>query len=375
MMKKCVLVNCFASSNEMRVEPIREQFEMRGYKTVYFGADYHHAKKTYVDLNEEITPIHVKAYKKNLSLQRLCSHYDFSRQIYRQLEKEKPDVIYVKFPPNSLVKEVYRYKKNNSCKVILDVFDLWPESLPMSKTLKRILMPITSIWACLRNSYLKYADYVFTECDMYQNELKKYLPEKVSTLYLTKNDIEYCVTNSKDEKAVHLCYLGGINNLIDLDNVGVVIKTLSRTNRVTFDIIGDGVNKDALISVAKETGAVVQYHGIVYDEEEKYRIMSQCDFGLNLMKNTVKVALSLKSIEYFRAGVALINSIPEDTWKIVEKHEAGLNVNESFGTLCERLNTESIIQWKKNARTVYETYFSKERFNEEFSAAVGSLLD
>ena len=105
-MKKCVLVNCFASSNEMRVEPIREVLDERGYETIYISSDFHHALKKYVPLDKSIVPIRVRSYKKNLSIDRLLSHKEFSKEVYEFLCKEKPELIYIKFPPNSLLKDL-----------------------------------------------------------------------------------------------------------------------------------------------------------------------------------------------------------------------------------------------------------------------------
>lgn len=358
-METCVLVNCFASSNEMRVEPIREYFDKHGYQTIYIASDFHHTKKEFVKLSNNIIPVHTKPYKKNLSVSRMYSHYAFSNAIYEKLCEYKPTVIYIKFPPNSLVKMAYKYRKANECKLILDVFDLWPESLPVSCKIKNIISPATALWASFRNKYLRYSDLVFTECDMYKDVLKDYLPNEVHTLYLTKNDISYVEPDPKIDSELTICYLGGINNLIDIDMIGKIICQLTKNRKVTLEIIGDGIKRDELIMTAKESGARVNFHGVIYDEQDKYLIMSKCDYGLNLMKKTVKVALTIKSIEYFRAGIAIINNVPYDTWNIIERYNAGINivtqVNKDF-------SSSDIIQMKRNARKVYEVLFSRDSF-------------
>ena len=151
-MKKCVLVNCFGSSNENRVEPIKHWFEENGYETIYYSSDFHHVKKEYVELPEYIEPIKTKKYKKNISVQRIVSHVDFSKKIYALLKEIKPDVLYVKFPPNSLVKYAAKFKRKFGCYLIFDVFDLWPESLPISSWKKTVLTPLTYFWARPRNN-------------------------------------------------------------------------------------------------------------------------------------------------------------------------------------------------------------------------------
>lgn len=358
-MKKCVLINCFAGSNEMRVEPVREILEERGYQTLYVSSDYHHALKKYVELDKSVIPVHVRSYKKNLSIDRLLSHKEFSREVYKLLCKEEPDLVYVKFPPNTLVKEAYRYKKTHNCKVIMDLFDLWPESLPVSEKMKKAASPLLKVWSNYRDRYISCADLMLTECDMYREELKGILPENTHTLYLTKNDIAYEFHPCKPGQ-IRLCYLGGINNLIDLALLEKCFSRLSKRGKVSLDIIGDGIQKDELIKIARAHGCETAFHGVVYDENEKYKIMSQCDFGINVVKDTVKIALSIKSIEYFRAGLAVLNTVKFDTAKIIEKSGAGINLDsvEKLGQLGE----EAVNAMKQRSRGIFEEYFCREVF-------------
>jgi hypothetical protein len=63
----------------------------------------------------------------------------FARDAFRQVRKLNPDLLYVEVPPNSLCREAARYrKKHPHTRLILDIFDLWPESFP-SNRLKKLL--------------------------------------------------------------------------------------------------------------------------------------------------------------------------------------------------------------------------------------------
>lgn len=365
IMKKCVLVNCFASSNEMRVEPIREVLDAKGYDTIYISSDYHHALKKYVELDPSIVPIHVHAYKKNLSIDRLLSHREFSKKVYEYLCKVQPELIYIKFPPNMLVKAAYEYKKNHKCKVILDMFDLWPESLPVSKMTKKIAYPFLSVWAGYRDKYISCADLVLTECNMYREVLSDILPQNTYTLYLTKKDVIDYQFNPSIPGKIRLCFLGGINYLTDIEAIGKLIHDFREQGELSLDIIGDGQRREDLIKVAQENGCETRFHGIIYDEGKKYRIMSNCDLGLNLVKDSVRIALSIKSVEYFRAGLGVVNNVPFDTWKIIEESKSGINISKSLVAEIPRVD-----DIKKKARRVYDEYFSipitKRKFEEYY---------
>ena len=369
-MKKCVLINCFASSNEMRVEPIREVLEERGYQTFYISSDFHHTLKKHVELEKSIIPIHVRAYKKNISIARLQSHKEFSDKAFELLVEYRPDLIYIKFPPNSLVKAAFEYKKNHECKIILDLFDLWPESLPAPGIVKKIGYPILKKWADYRDKYISCADLLLLECDMYKQKIKGRLPENTYTLYLTKRDINYVFYPCEDGK-IRLCFIGGINNLINIGLICKVIKEFLRNGvEVSLDVIGDGVKRNKFLRKVKETGCMVVYHGIIYDEDEKNRIMSRCDFGINLINSNVQIALSIKSIEYFRAGLAVLNNVKNDTWDIIEKTKSGINISEHLN-----FGESNINLMKENARKTYIDYFSIECFKSRFSDAYEKCIE
>ncbi|WP_283651883.1 hypothetical protein [Enterococcus faecium] len=46
------------------------------------------------------------------------------------------------------------------------------------------------------------------------------------------------------------------------------------------------------------------------------------------MKNTLKIGLTTKSMDYLCEGLPLINSVGSDTMELVKYYNAGLNLNE-----------------------------------------------
>lgn len=370
-MKKCVLINCFASSSENRVEPIKKWFDNHGYQTKYFSSSFHHTKKEFVELPPYITPIKTMRYKKNLSLKRLLSHWFFSKKVYEEIIKERPDVVYVKFPPNCLVKYAWKYKKKYGAFLIFDIFDLWPESLPLSAGTKRMLSPFLYCWGRPRNKYLSKADLAFVECKMYKDYLSEFLPKDTYTLYLTKESL-YCQTCKPKEGVLSLCYLGSINNLIDIQTIGKLVAYLSKKTKVEMHIIGEGAKKQELIDVSKNSGATVHFYGPIYDDATKMEIMSKCDYGLNLMNKNVKVALSIKSIEYFRAGLPLLNNIPFDTDKIIDKYNAGYTIKSECDFPSISLSGDEILKMKDGSRRAFEIEFSSETISHKIDRILSS---
>lgn len=47
------------------------------------------------------------------------------------------------------------------------------------------------------------------------------------------------------------------------------------------------------------------------------------------MKESVVVGFTMKSLDYLRNGLLLLNNIHNDTWQLVEKYDIGINVGSS----------------------------------------------
>ena len=279
-----------------------------------------------------------------MSVARLSSHYKYAGDAFKIVEEIKPDLLYTFVPPNSLAKFAANYKqRHKEVKLIFDLIDLWPETMPIGRAKK---IPPFTFWGAMRDKSLKYADLVVTECDLYQDVLKDALKGvKTQTLYLAKKDIDVVSNPKLSEDEIHLAYLGSINNIIDIPKIKEIIKDIKEVKPVTLHIIGDGESKQELIDVAKIAGAIVEYHGKIYDPQEKQDIFDICHFGLNIMKDSVCVGLTMKSIDYFQHGLPIINNIPADTANIVEKYSIGYNL--------EKTNIKSIVDKAINTNLEY----------------------
>lgn len=367
---KAILISCF-DWYEKRLKPIKEILEKKNYDVNILTSDFNHTSKKYnVKYLEKCQYVHVKEYKKNISIKRMYSHFLFAQSIYAILEKEKPDLIYALLPPNSVAKYCIRYKeKYKRKKVIFDVIDMWPESMPLNAIKKTF--PYL-IWKNLRDKNLPKADYVFLECDLYRDELKECLPPNFSILHLFKEQMEnekqricFIVKNENNfdqtEKTMILGYVGSINNIIDIASIRQIVGLLSKEYQVEVRVIGEGENRKTLLEELEKENVKVKYYGELYEENKKIEILTPCDFALNIMKDSVKVGLTIKSIDYFSYGIPIINNIQGDTWKIVEEKNIGVNFKQqSF------LNDIKEYREKGNMHAtvleVYDDLFSKKAF-------------
>src|SRR4030095_10800123 len=115
--------------------------------------------------NEDWIPIKTIHYKKNLSIRRMLSHIFFAINTMKNIQKNKPDILYIAIPPNSPALIGAMLAKRLGIRVITDIIDMWPEALPVSKRLKKLIFPMLLVWRFLRDQAIKNSDAVIFECD------------------------------------------------------------------------------------------------------------------------------------------------------------------------------------------------------------------
>jgi len=371
---KVAIVNCF-DTYEDRVDLLYEFFIGHGHNVTVVQSDFRHFKKEHrKDSKEGFIFIGSRPYYKNMSVVRLYSHYKFAEDAFKVVEKIKPDLLYTLVPPNSLARSAAKYiQKHKEVKLIFDLIDLWPESMPIGKIKK---IPLFAFWKEMRDKSLRFADFVILECDLYKIVLGDAINGiNVETVYLANKDINAASAPMLREKEIHLAYLGSINNIIDIPKIKEIIAALKEIKPVTLHIIGDGESKQELIDAAERAGASVVYHGKIYDPQAKQDIFDKCHFGLNIMKNCVCVGLTMKSIDYFQHGLPIINNIPGDTAEIINKYKVGINIDKDLKSSCflnDILNSLNC-DIKQKCISVFNEIFSVKNFYNKLDKIIDYL--
>ncbi|KHL95999.1 hypothetical protein QW71_09515 [Paenibacillus sp. IHB B 3415] len=364
---KAVCISCF-NYYDNRLKHVEQHLKRKGYDVLYITSDFDHIDKIRYRIDRPNTiQIRVNAYSKNLSIQRLFSHYLFAKKTLREINRIKPDLLYVMLPPNYLAKFISKYKNTNDVKIIYDLYDLWPETFPSDKAKLLLSLPF-KLWRQLRDNNLNSADVIVTECELYQEKLKCILNgANKEVLYLTKEKSEIVSTPNIDINTINISYLGSINSIIDIPLIVKLLTAINKLKPVILHIIGDGENREQLIHEANESGIRVEYYGRIYNEEKKRAIFDSCLFGINMMKDSVCVGLTMKSIDYFQAGLPILNNIQADTANLIEKHSIGINVTkdniEDVAANVVALERSDILLMRENTKKVFESLFSHEAFN------------
>ena len=373
---KAVIVNSF-DTYEDRVDLVHEFLKNKGYDVTVIQSDFRHFKKIYrKEKKEDFIFVRSNSYYKNMSIARLTAHYKYASDAFKIVEEINPDLLYVFIPPNSLAKFSAKYKmKHKEAKLIFDLIDLWPETMPIGKAKK--FLPFT-FWRRMRDKSLKYADFVITECDLYKTVLGNILEDiKVKTIYLAKKDINVVSKPMINEDEIHLCYLGSINNIIDIPKIKAIIKAINEIKPTTLHIIGDGERKEVFINEVESVGAKVEYYGKIYNVQEKQDIFDRCHLGLNIMKESVCVGLTMKSIDYFQHGLPILNNIQADTTEIVDRYRTGFNINDVnvdvVASMVTSFDINKLLILKENTNRLFICLFSINAFNEKLEEIIKEL--
>lgn len=361
-MKHAYLISC-SDHYGHRMGDWDRALQAFGIPATYLTSDFSHtAKETYSCTVPGCVQLHVRPYRKNLSADRILSHREFAIQVRRWLEAlpDEPIVLVCLLPPNFLARELKRYKRRHpQVRLIFDLFDLWPETFPSSR-MKRLLSLPFRIWADLRDRNLDAADFVTAECSLYR-EILSLDGSRSGTIYFSLPPYEgpeFPAVLPKDR--AELAYLGAINNLIDIPRIAAFLRALSARMPVRLHIIGEGETRAAFCEAARAAGAEVEFHGEIFGEAEKHRILSGCHFGLNVMKDSVCVGLTMKSVDYLRHGLPIISTIGGDTAALLASRSIGLSLRDPERTAAAAadLISAGTGDFSRAACETYEALFS-----------------
>ena len=359
--KTAALISC-SEHYHHRLAVIDKCLQQRGYDTIYITSDFDHTTKNVFTCSvPNCVQLHSRPYQKNLSLDRILSHREFAKNVFDYLEKQPkiPDVVVALIPPNFLVHYGAKFKKRHpEVTMVFDIFDMWPETFPSSKV-KKVLAPVFSVWAWIRDHSLSKADFVTTECELFRRMLD--LPEKTSaTVYLAAEPVSVpAIPVQLRQDGLDLCYLGAINNIIGISEICELLSQLTKHTHVTLHIIGKGEREKEFVDSAEAAGAQVVFYGPIYDDAKKQEIMSRCHFGLNIMKSSVCIGLTMKSVDYFRFGLPIINNILADTKTLVEKEGVGVQMGPDCVRQLLELSDADCLDMRVRVERVFAEIFEE----------------
>lgn len=378
-MKKILLVSYYFNLRDTdRAYTAYCYLKKRGYEVKVLCGNYDHNSKTFVTYGlPDVQEIPVHGYNRNISFRRIYSNLKFAWHARRIVKQEQFDIAWVVGPPNCtgyFLKKVIR-KKNAI--FILDIFDLYPETIPINESLKQGLKYLgLGVWSYLRDASIKEADIFLSECKYYLTRLGLKENDRIKLLPLCKDDVEDIIIPKLSVEEIRIIYLGALTGNYDFEGlINLMVALKEKHKKAKLFIIGDGSKRNWLLEELDNKGIRIEYLGRVYDDSIKKQIFEQCHFGFNGFKENVSIALSYKSMEYMSNGVALINSCKEDTWELINNKNIGINyscgkIKELAECICQ-LSAEDVSRMKQAAFVTYKEEYSFSRYSERMDDILG----
>lgn len=376
---KSLLVTAFANIGSVSNGRMKSVYEHVEGERIVVTTDFDHRKKKYYELSEmqhaNQVNLHVPAYHKNLSFSRIWSHIVYAirlRKFLYQME-DKPDVIYCTMPTSSSAYICARFCRKFGIKYVIDVIDLWPDSLlPLVKG-KSIIKACLYPWTYMTRFSYKNADVIMGESKKYVSEAKKYNKKAtaypiylgVDINYINKIKIEHDVQLLKPNGEIWIGYAGSLGYSYDFKSLLDAVNSIKGGYQYKLWFIGDGGRRDEIEEFIKEHELNAEITGFL-PYEKLLGYLSYCDIAVNIFRSNTKVIYSYKFNDYVAMNCFVLNSLEGETSEMIDQYKIGRNFNFSDNPLSNVMSEvldrwEYYSSWKNNNQRLIREKLDKDK--------------
>lgn len=318
----------------------------------------------------EYTFVRSRDYKGN-GMDRVINMMDLPFKTWKAMKlfykKQKPDVIYTSSPDLFVAFFALRFGRKYKIPVVVEVRDLWPESIVEYNKISR-KNPIIQILYQLEKWIYKKADQLIFTMEGGKEyirdkgwdkavDLKKvnHVNNGVDLEEFEENYIKYQIADEdlSDESKFKVVYVGSIRKVNNLATLIEAAKKLKPYKNIQILIYGDGTDREMLEKECKKYQLNVKFKGRI---EKKYipYILRRSD--LNVI-NVQPAALNKygcswnKLFEYMASGRPILCNLPVK-YDLIKKYNLG--VTERFPDSEAYKN--AILNFVEMPKKDYEVY-------------------
>ena len=270
----------------MRAINLSKALVSKGHKVEIISTKFFHQEKRFrknIKYNDlpKITETLVDSpgYKYNIGLKRLFDHHMLSLNLLTNLfkRKEKPDIMFVGFPPIewSLVCICFSFLK--SIPIVLDVKDLWPDIFwdkeeinPLKRELIKFLFLPYRIYSIFIASL---TDYITGPTELIANYLKNNYQNKFLSKILKNKDPKIFpspivppkevgkqkldIFKQDPQKCLNILFLGSLMSVYDFETIKKSIEIINKRNiKIKLFIAGKGGSEKYIKEIFNDIGNV-----------------------------------------------------------------------------------------------------------------------
>jgi glycosyltransferase involved in cell wall biosynthesis len=242
-------------------------------------------------------------------------------------DKQRYDYIFVTSPPIFTgfvgLFAKYRYK----CNFILDIRDLWPESLKGVGVFNNPI--ILNFFGALEKILYKKSDKIVINSLGFQEYIQQKAKIPTSKILFIPNGSvkeEIASLNKKENNPPKIIYAGNLGLAQNTELIHKLVPLLEKEG-IKLTIIGYGVNKKELFNAIKQYKNVTIIKPLT--RKECFKIIAEHDLSLVTLKDkeVFKTVLPGKIIDYMTCCVPIVGVIDGYAKEIVEKEQVGIASN------------------------------------------------
>ncbi len=342
-------VTRYSDSGGTRHLDFASEWVKLGYEVHIFASGFHYNEHKEKILNKDenfmveningitLHWIRVIPYSKN-NYKRFLSMYSFYRNVIRYVFKEnrylnKPDIIIGSSVHLLTVLAAYKISKKYDSKFIVEIRDLWPETLvQLGKISKKHI--VYKIFHILEKYLYKKADCIVTLLENAHEYISKYTNKSIICIPNGFNHNRLCnITFDNTQKDLNnftILYLGTIGLADDVQTLLNTAILLKEYKNINIKIIGDGIKKIELLKFKNEHGLNnVFFHDPIPKNKvlEELFLVDIVWVGMPNSKNLYKYGLSSNKIyDYMIMKKPVIISSPLKE-NIITHSKCGLSID------------------------------------------------
>ncbi len=368
-MKVCIVSPFFIDDkNISRPAFIRDTLVKKSVDVQVITSNFSHQLKEIVSFeHDKISTVKTIKYSRNNSPVRFISHFFLSFGLFLKAFRKSKDVdIFYVTAPFAITALLIKFFSRK--KVIIDIIDYWPNSLPFKRNV--LTFPFLKLWQIVNFTSCYFSDKVISLSTTFLKLAKRDANNQI--LFGTKRNFIPRFTLS-DEK-VGIIYIGNVGALYDFESLLYVFE--KNPKRFRFDLIGCGDRLEWLENNLNRIGVEYNFHGVIYDSNLISEIVKGCHFGFNGYQNT-NASFSYKALSYFSYGLPIINSMNGDLSYFVTKYGLGLNYTQGCKLSLEQaLLSHNLSSFDNmNVREFFDNFLDEKLIEEKIIKVFEELYD
>ncbi|GGM32357.1 glycosyltransferase WbuB [Paraliobacillus quinghaiensis] len=276
--------------------------------------------------------------------------YRFIIHLFKQ-RKEGYDYILVSTPPIFIVLSAFIGVKLFKCKLILEVRDLWPDSLIGVRTFDNKW--IIKLFRWLEKKMYNKADVIVINSDGFRDHITNKLTDKNKVLtYLPNGPRESEIIHTKKENdTFKVVYAGNLGLAQDIDRLKMIAHKL-HDNNVKLNIIGYGMKVGEFTDFLTRNEL---YNVTIHKpstRKDSLKLIADSDISVAFLNDeeVFSTVLPGKIIDYMTCRTPIIAGVKGTAAKLIEESKTGF----AFETDDVQLMVNKVVELKGNRQQLVE---------------------